>query len=157
MSNLMHGSVINRFEEGAQIGELEAGMGATEMLYSDRHPWTVQKIISDKRVVVTRDKATRIDANGMSDCQEYAYESTPLIEGVPGMHCRHPLRGHIEAGQLDCGRRGVDGSCDGCKFWKRYKPTNGKILVKTKRGWKELGGDTYFTLGIREKYYDYSF
>lgn len=157
MSNLMYGSAVNRFEEGAQIGELEVGMGATEMLYSDRHPWTVQKIISDKRVVVTRDKAKRVDRNGMSDCQEYSYESTPLIEGVTDMHCRHPLCAHFEDGQLECGRRDADGTCRNCKFWKRHKPTNGKVLVKTKRGWKELGGETYFTLGIREEYYDYSF
>ena len=34
----MIGSLANRMQEGAQLGEPYVGMGATEMLYSDRRP-----------------------------------------------------------------------------------------------------------------------
>lgn len=30
-------------------------------------------------------------------------------------------------------------------------------LIKTKHGWKQLGGGSYFTLGVRDEYFDYSF
>lgn len=42
----------------------------------------------------------------------------------------------------------------------RYEQNlNGEIkeLIKTKRGWKELKGESRFLIGYREEYYDYSF
>lgn len=55
---------------------LEVGDGVTITLYSDSHACTVIKR-TPKTLWAQRDKAFRTDHNGMSDCQEYAYESDP--------------------------------------------------------------------------------
>jgi hypothetical protein len=57
-------------------------MGVTEIMYSDRHPYTVVHIISTKRIVVKADKAIRIDKLGASDYQEYQYEPDPVGEVI---------------------------------------------------------------------------
>ena len=158
---MMQGGFYNRMNEGQQYGELHVGMGATEMCYSDREPYTVQKVISDKRVVVTADKYERIDGNGASDMQEYRYESTPLWDGERERICTNWfIKQFLHDGKTEanvCKHIQENGSCDGCPFYKMHKPTNGTTLVKCKRGWKALGTERYFTLGMREKYYDYSF
>ena len=108
-----YGSLTNRMMESCAQPVPEIGMGATECMWSDRHAFTVIKIKSKTRILVQRDKATRIDNNGMSDCQTYKYEADP--KGVV------------------------------------YE------LIKTKRGWKILGGGSYFLLGVRDEHFDYSF
>lgn len=109
----MQGSLFNRMNDGIETQEPYVGMGATQMCYTDRHAYTVVEVKSRCRVVVKRDIATRIDDNGMSDCQTYKYEPNPDA---------YPVE-----------------------------------LIKTKKGWKELGHDQPFALGFREEYYDYSF
>ncbi|HAM16020.1 MAG TPA: hypothetical protein DCP91_09235 [Eggerthellaceae bacterium] len=151
------GAYANRMYEGQQIGELEVGMGATEMMYSDRHAYTVQKIVSDKRIIVTRDKAVRIDNNGASDIQEYEFESTPLVEGKREKMCCHPYKFLLKDGQCTCKHLDAGNTCETCEHWKFHKPTNGITLVLTKNGWKAAGSDTYFLVGAREEFYDYSF
>ncbi len=69
------GNIINRVMENDAPQEPFVGMGATELCWSDRHACTVVQVLSSTRVVVTRDKATRTDANGMSDQQSYTFES----------------------------------------------------------------------------------
>lgn len=54
--------------------EPEVGMGATELLFSDRHAYTVIEVIDENTIRVQQDKAIRIDNNGMSDMQDYRYE-----------------------------------------------------------------------------------
>lgn len=160
MRDRIDGGMYNRINEGAQLGELRVGMGATLMMYSDRKPYTVQKIVSDKRVIVTPDRFRRIDSNGISEKQEYEYESVPLVEGEPQQRCCHPYSHIIEdnGGPAKmCRRYEGTGTCDGCEHWRRVKPTNGVTLVKCKHGWKQLGADDYFILGVRERYEDPTF
>jgi len=58
--------------------EYKVGDAATILYYSDRSPATIIEISEDGRTVkVQEDKATRIDTNGMSDCQDYEYERDP--------------------------------------------------------------------------------
>lgn len=60
--------------------EPQVGQGATVLYWSDRHAGTIIEVSKNKkRVVVQRDKAKRVDANGMSDAQ--TYEFTPDPEG----------------------------------------------------------------------------
>ena len=148
----MKGNIYNRMQEGGQFEELHIGMGATKMYYSDREPYTVQKIISDKRVIVTADKYTRVDDRYCSDWQTYEYESTPLHEEmVTG--CTDYV-GHI-LGAEKCPHN--ENGCEACPFFKEHLRTNGIELRLCKKGWKEVGRDQYYALGIREAYYDYSF
>ncbi len=56
------------------------GMGATIYYHSDRAPATIIQITqSGKRLVLQEDKSTRLDNNGMSECQVYEYQ--PDSEG----------------------------------------------------------------------------
>ena len=54
----------------------EVGMGATELMFSDRHACTIVEVSkSGKQLWVIQDKATRTDNNGMSESQEYTFET----------------------------------------------------------------------------------
>ena len=55
----------------------EVGMGATEVMYTDRHAFTIVEVISPTRIRVRADKATRVDPNGMSDAQQYEFTPDP--------------------------------------------------------------------------------
>jgi hypothetical protein len=61
----------------AKSAEPTVGMGATEIMHSDRNPFTVVEVISPRKIVVQADKYTRTDDWGMSDCQRYEYERDP--------------------------------------------------------------------------------
>lgn len=57
-------------------------MGATELMYSDRHACTIFFVEMNakgerKRIGVKRDRAIRTDTYGMSDMQNYRYEEDP--------------------------------------------------------------------------------
>ena len=73
--------MLNRIFEQSRSPEPEEGMGATEYMYSDRHAYTIVKVISDKEIVVKQDNAKRTDKNGMSESQSYDY--TPNTEAAP--------------------------------------------------------------------------
>ena len=80
----MSGSLINRMMDGGRSRiVVEPGVGATMLMWSDRHAGTiiaVERFRTGARkgeprvIVVQRDKAVRKDENGMSDAQEYDYE-----------------------------------------------------------------------------------
>lgn len=55
---------------------LSVGMGATINYFSDSVATTIIQI-EGKRIILQRDKATRIDDNGFSDAQEYSYQQDP--------------------------------------------------------------------------------
>jgi predicted flavoprotein YhiN len=59
----------------------EVGMGATVLRWTDRTACTIIKVSpSLKTISVQEDKATRVDSNGMSEIQQYLYETNP--EGI---------------------------------------------------------------------------
>lgn len=71
------GSLVNNLYAGVdprtQIVP-EVGMGATMLMYSDRHAGTIVEVSpSGKSFIFKRDNAKRVDKNGMSDSQEYEY------------------------------------------------------------------------------------
>lgn len=52
----------------------QVGMGATVLLWTDRHAATIVSVEKNgKRIGIVEDEATRIDKNGMSESQEYSY------------------------------------------------------------------------------------
>lgn len=62
------------------------GMGATELMYSDRHAHTIVEVLTNakgepKRIGTRRDIPARTDTNGMSECQVYQF--TPAPESTP--------------------------------------------------------------------------
>lgn len=108
------GSLVNHLMSGSRQPEPEIGMGATILLWTDRHACTICEIVRFKsgdrtgqvrEVHVKRDKVTRTDSLGMTDSgQEYAYEidpfATPQVFRVNG---RGELRGRY--GRLSIGHR----------------------------------------------------
>lgn len=72
------GSVINHLMSGTNgAPEPVVGMGATILCWTDRHACTIVKV-TPRTIHVKRDISRRLDDNGMSEIQRYAYESDPL-------------------------------------------------------------------------------
>ena len=55
----------------------QVGMGATRLLFTDRHAYTIVEVRTPKCVVVQRDTAKRLDKNGQSTVQDYEYIPDP--------------------------------------------------------------------------------
>jgi hypothetical protein len=77
-----YGSLVNAIRNQTRSLKPEVGMGVTELMYSDRHPYTVVEILSDKRIVVQVDDSKRIDRNGFSEEQKYEYTRRPDSERI---------------------------------------------------------------------------
>lgn len=79
------GSLINHLAANSKhkFEMPKVGDGVTFYSWSDRHAGTVVKIVDEKKMIIaiTNDKTTRIDKNGMSESQEYKYETQ--WEGTP--------------------------------------------------------------------------
>jgi hypothetical protein len=73
----MVGSLINNLYSSSKQPLPQVGMGATELMFTDRNAYTIIEIINDKTIIVQRDDVKRVDKNGMSDSQEYVYISNP--------------------------------------------------------------------------------
>lgn len=76
----LYGSLTNRIMETAKNPVPEVGMGATELMWSDRHAYTVVKVINPKLIEVARDKATIINGDEVragKNSPTYAYETDP--------------------------------------------------------------------------------
>jgi len=74
------GSFINNVYGRMRGGpEPQEGMGATILMYTDRHAATIVRVGRGRRpwLQVQRDHARRVDDNGMSDAQQYEYQANP--------------------------------------------------------------------------------
>ena len=73
------GSMTNYLMSGTKgVPTPTVGMGITELMWSDRAAGTITRVSpSGKTLWYQLDKATRIDDNGMSEVQDYAYEPDP--------------------------------------------------------------------------------
>lgn len=58
-------------------GGIEVGQGAVFGIGSDRYPYTIVKIVNDKKVVVQADHYRRTDNNGQSTSQTYEFTPNP--------------------------------------------------------------------------------
>lgn len=65
-------SLVNHLYSRTAEPEPVVGMGATLIMYTDRHAYSV--VSWDGKILgVTQDIISRVDSNGMSDSQDYAY------------------------------------------------------------------------------------
>ena len=74
---MWYGSVQNRIYENSKGKEPQVGMGVTEMLWSDRHPWEIIEVKDERHIVVRELDWKRVDGGGFSEAQEYEYSSNP--------------------------------------------------------------------------------
>lgn len=77
-----HGSLQNAMADQTKSLAAEIGMGVTEIMYSDRHPYTITAILSAKRIQVKADIAKRTDNRGASETQDYEYTPDPTAPAV---------------------------------------------------------------------------
>ena len=71
-----YGDINNRLKEGKMlVDKIEVGTQLTEYLWSDRHAYEVTQVIDQKHIFIRVLKAIRTDNNGMSDAQDYRFES----------------------------------------------------------------------------------
>lgn len=75
----LYGSLNNRLNENGYCNgtynNIQVGTLCTVYLWSDRHAYEVVEVKDQKHIKIRRLTATRIDNNGMSDWQDYKYES----------------------------------------------------------------------------------
>lgn len=73
-----YGNLTNRIQEGGAWRMPVVGEGATELMWSDRHAYTVTWVSkSGKTFRARQDKAIRTDSNGWSESQTYRFEPNP--------------------------------------------------------------------------------
>lgn len=77
-----HGSLQNAIYDQTKSLKPEIGIGVTEIMFSDRHPYTITAILSPKRIQVKPDIVKRIDKNGFSEGQEYEYITDEKAEPI---------------------------------------------------------------------------
>lgn len=63
----LHGSFQNRLLERDVETIPEIGMGATELLYSDRYPYTIVEILAKNKIVVQEDTMEHADTTPLSN------------------------------------------------------------------------------------------
>lgn len=103
-----YGSMVNAIGNQTRSLKPEVGMGVTELMYSDRHPYTVVAILSEKKIQVKCDIATRIDKRGESESQDYTYatdEKSPPITLRLNKYGRWKRQGDAEGSTYLIGRR----------------------------------------------------
>jgi len=67
-------SIVNWIQGNSISIKPQVGMGATLLMWSDRHPYTIHKISEDnKKLWASLDNYKRIDNNGFSEIQDYEY------------------------------------------------------------------------------------
>lgn len=125
-------SVHNHLYSRMVIGQPEPtpGMGATILCWTDRHGATIESVEKKNGttfITVRRDRATRADKNGMSECQTWAFERDPT---GPAYTYRMAKGGRWE------------------EVW---------FNAETKRWNKCEGGGQGLRIGERSEYYDFSF
>lgn len=110
------------------------GTGVTMCSGSDRYPGTIVDRNGDNFIFVRADKAKRLDDNGASERQDYRYSRDPN-------------------GQLYTFRRGRNGK------WYQV------VQARNYGGWNDRPRNTFvkvphgrtLIVGVRERYFDYSF
>jgi hypothetical protein len=75
-------NIVNTIIDAHQNADPVVGDGVTELCYTDRRAYTIIKIISNKEIIIQRDKTIRLDPKGMSDCQRYEYSTDKTGETV---------------------------------------------------------------------------
>lgn len=72
-----YGSVQNRLMANSKMPVPKVGMGATELLWSDRNAFEVIEVKDKTHCKVRAMKAVRTDSNGISESQTYKLTSNP--------------------------------------------------------------------------------
>ena len=137
-----YGNITNRIAEKHCLFPIDfdvtIGMGATEYMWSDRHPYSVVEVFKNWKnkgfdiIALTQDSYVRTDNFGMSDDQDYIFTTNP--DGY-----RHYLK--------SIPYKTEDGT-----IMKMFEPVH--FNNKT---WRWNKGGSNIKLGHRSKFHDFSF
>lgn len=166
------GNLHNRLDENhyfnGTFGNLKEGTPCTIYDYSDRHAYEVVKVESQDHIYIRQLKAIRTDNWGMSDAQNYRYESdeSKRLEEI-----KLTNNGWRSVDRYDLNRwerclataredtKTEEGAQRVARFWfcrghltdKQFeKVLAGKEIIK-------LGSKVNISFGVADEYYDYSF
>ena len=172
MSKALYGSLNNRFDENKYYNgtrdNIKVGTLCTIYYWSDRNAYEVVKVESQDHVYIRQLKAIRTDNWGMSDAQNYRYESD---ENSPAEEIKLAKNGwrYVNRYTLEGYKRLLARTAEDMKdgqpneaLAKFYFMRNGlteKQFEKVLSG-KEvvrLGSKVNISFGVADEYYDYSF
>lgn len=166
----LYGNLNNRLEENKKFcKEIKVGTHATMYYWSDRQAYEVVDVIDQQHIKLRKLKAIRTDNNGMSDCQDYRYESDPSqpieeLKVVRGKWNKvltyapvevlkeRAKQDFIPEARTDKNIMGmVRWYCQDMteKQWERY--LKGESIVTNKKL------DCGISFGVADEYFDYSF
>jgi hypothetical protein len=148
----LYGSIINRLEENKNYtgGEIKVGDYATMYYWSDRHAYEVVEVKDQQHISIRQLRAIRTDKNGMSESQQYRYESDiekPIEElQLTKWGWKRVWRYNKEVYDTVMER-------DGYVLWDK------DIVEKVLQGKevKRLSKKINISFGVADEYYDYSF
>lgn len=167
----LYGSLNNRFDENhyfnGTLGNIQVGTLCTVYLWSDRHAYEVVEVIDQSNISIRRLKAIRTDSNGMSDAQNWRYESnekaaTERIQltksGWKKVSVYNLARFQASVANLRKDCKTEQAAIDLAKFYFRHGLTE-KQLEKVLAGKEvtKVQGEVNISFGIADEYYDYSF
>ena len=162
-----YGCLSNRLEEGKIfVKEIKVGDGVTEYHWSDRTPYEVIEVINQKHIIIRKMDYKRIDNNGMSDTQDYQYisnENNPKYELVLRNNVWYKV---FEINKEAWLKKAKEETEKG--YWKNelsaYNYFRSMAHLTDKQYEKVDNGGTIkkyskmnISVGVMERYYDYSF
>jgi len=100
---MKYGTLTNEIFANEEPEKPKVGDGATLILWSDRHAYTIMEI-GENYILVSRDIAERLDKNFQFGPQNYSYQTDPsaiLKKATLHQDGKYYLGGHV----LQIGRR----------------------------------------------------
>ena len=163
----LYGSLQNRLLEGNQfVKEIKVGDGVTEYFYTDRQPYEVIEVKSQKNIVIIQMDCKRIDDNGMSDVQNYEYISNnnnPVCELVLRNNVWYKVTEYNKKTWEECAKRDFEAGFfktfeSAYNYFKAISTLTEKQIQKIENGGSvKKYTKTNISIGFMNKYYDYSF
>jgi hypothetical protein len=167
----LYGNLNNRFDENHYFngtkGNLTVGTLCTIYDWSDRHAYEVIEVEDQEHITIRQLKAIRTDNYGMSDAQDYRYESNPNA---------HPMKIALRNGQWrevnTFTKEGYENACNrNLENFKTFESAEAYVKyhymmhITEKQFERMMAGKTIrkygpkvnISFGVADEYYDYSF
>lgn len=166
-----YGSLNNRIDEnryfGNTYGKIAPGTPCTVYLYTDRHAYEVIEVKSQTNLIIRRLKAVRTDNFGMSDAQNYRYESNPTAKAEEIKLTKNGWR-YVSTFNREGFAKCVNnlmqdaGNKEAAEklatfFWRRNLTDKQFAKVMEGKEVTKLQSKVNISFGVADEYYDYSF
>lgn len=162
----LYGSISNRLKEGHNWeGELKVGTRLTEYLWSDKHAYEITRVVDQKHIFIRSLKAVRTDNNGMSECQDYRFESDESLPEYELMFKygkwkkvrRYNYKDVQERARLFVEEGNIKTYEAALAYVLRGMPENEINKLKSGKDVLRYSDFNNISFGVAEEYFDYSF